>query len=49
VSIKRARIGQVMMEFVGLRIDRRQMRQAVLVVKQSGPVKSFLAEFGSKF
>ena len=49
MSVKGAGIRKVMMEFVGVRVHHGQMRQAVLVVEQRGPVKCFLAEFGGKF
>ena len=49
MSVKRARVRQVVVELVRLRIHCRQMRQPMLVVKQCSPVKRFLAEFRANF
>jgi hypothetical protein len=49
VRVEGARVGQVVVEFVGVRVHGGQMRQSVLMVEQRRPVKRFLTEFGGKF
>jgi hypothetical protein len=49
VRVEGARVRQVVVEFVGVRVHGGQMRQSVLMVEQRRPVKSFLTEFSGKF
>jgi hypothetical protein len=48
VCVEGTRIGQMVMEFVGLLVHFGQVRHAVLVVEQRRPVHRLFAEFGGE-